>query len=841
MKVQFSFKLFLAFILFSILLFCAGIFLSYKTFQVKIEQSRINSFINKSNFFEKELKKIVHINNNILISISKSNSFKDEHIDSLFKEIKVLMLSNENIVDLKIIKKDGKKILSLEQNNKEIKEKPLSLSPRIYYYLNSEQIKKNELFFTEPYLKSLNNEVVMPIKPLIDFVLKTDSKIIFLSFNIDDFIKSINKMKYLIDKDLNIIYDSTGINSWSYYYNPDLNIRSVVEGFSNKIFKKSFSFTNKYYFKQIFIKNLHYFTLVDANEKTSLKSFFFENKDSFYSIFFLMAMISFILSMLFTTPLSSINRKLESEKDLLTDSIKRNNLILNDSLELLNQHVMFIKFDSNFVITDVSNYFSRVSGFQKEELIGQNYTSILNKYSIKIFNAEISYILKNTGTWSGELISIKKMSSDYWVKSNIQSDVDENDNIIGYTEIRSDITDNKRIERLYNDLNYQIEQLNAIVQNANSGIALLDLNGNFRRFNEAFYKLLNYNENEVVEKTILDLVDSSSIELLEKIMKEVKEFGSISNLELVFQSKNFEEVHLDVSLKVLPDKKNIVMVVNSLEDKRKLQELNQNLEQRVEEEVKKNMEKDKLHQEEQIKNAKLTSIGTLSAGITHEINTPLTYLKGNFEMLIMDIEDLEDNPMKEDMLINCEKITEAINRIAVIVESMREMSQTSTETKEKANIFATLFTSLTMAYNVSKQVSKVYLNNKEFTPTSIDKNDFKIYAKVQKQRLEQVWIIIINNALDELKNNKEYEERKLDITVFEEKDEVVVKFCDNAGGIKEDIIDNIFEPFVSSKTHSGMGVGLNIAKKIIDEQEGKILAYNSLNGAIFEIRLKSQE
>jgi C4-dicarboxylate-specific signal transduction histidine kinase len=67
---------------------------------------------------------------------------------------------------------------------------------------------------------------------------------------------------------------------------------------------------------------------------------------------------------------------------------------------------------------------------------------------------------------------------------------------------------------------------------------------------------------------------------------------------------------------------------------------------------------------------------------------------------------------------------------------------------------------------------------------------------------------------------------------------VIVKFKDNAGGIKEDIIDKIFDPFVSTKQHSGMGVGLNIAKKIIDEQEGTILAYNKDDGAIFEVRLK---
>lgn len=283
------------------------------------------------------------------------------------------------------------------------------------------------------------------------------------------------------------------------------------------------------------------------------------------------------------------------------------------------------------------------------------------------------------------------------------------------------------------------------------------------------------------------------------------------------------------------------MVANSLEDKRKLQELNHNLESRVAQEVKKNIEKDRIHQEEQIKNAKLTSIGTLAAGITHEINTPLTYLKGNFEMLTMDIEDLEDKTARDNMLESCEKIEEAINRIAVTVESMREISQSSSEARERVNIFATLFTSLTMAYNVSKQISKIYLNNKEFTPTTIDKNDFEIFAKVQKQRIEQVWIIIINNALDELKNMQDYEQRELRVDVYQQEDEVIVKFSDNAGGINEAIIDKIFDPFVSSKTHSGMGVGLNIAKKIINDQEGEILAYNSEIGAVFEVKLKLQE
>nr|MBP7742323.1 HAMP domain-containing histidine kinase [Aliarcobacter sp.] len=182
-----------------------------------------------------------------------------------------------------------------------------------------------------------------------------------------------------------------------------------------------------------------------------------------------------------------------------------------------------------------------------------------------------------------------------------------------------------------------------------------------------------------------------------------------------------------------------------------------------------------------------------------------------------------------------------INRIANIVESMREMSQSSKEIKEKINIYSTLNTSLTMAYNRSKQVSKIYLNNELFNIDSIDKNKFEFYAKVQKQRIEQVWIIIINNALDALINVDDYEKRVLNISIYEDADYLNVKFKDNAGGIKTDMIDSIFDAFVSSKEHSGMGVGLNIAKKILTEQDASITAYNEDYGAVFKIKFKKNE
>ena len=80
-----------------------------------------------------------------------------------------------------------------------------------------------------------------------------------------------------------------------------------------------------------------------------------------------------------------------------------------------------------------------------------------------------------------------------------------------------------------------------------------------------------------------------------------------------------------------------------------------------------------------------------------------------------DIEDLPASDIKERMLYDSNKMKEGITRLANIIESMREMSQSTKEVKEVVNIYSTLITALTMAYNKSKQISKIFLNDKLLT------------------------------------------------------------------------------------------------------------------------------
>jgi C4-dicarboxylate-specific signal transduction histidine kinase len=208
-------------------------------------------------------------------------------------------------------------------------------------------------------------------------------------------------------------------------------------------------------------------------------------------------------------------------------------------------------------------------------------------------------------------------------------------------------------------------------------------------------------------------------------------------------------------------------------------------------------------------------------------------------MLIEDIQQLEQSALKESMLEDTKVIKDGIERVAKIIESMREVSQKNSEKKEIVNILETVVSSLIISHNRAKQVTKIELNGKTFDFNYTTEEKF--FAFVQKQRLEQVWIIIINNALDELVKIENFEDRVLHISVKALKHKVIVQFKDNAGGINEKILPHIFEPFESTKESSGIGIGLNIAKRIVDEQDGKIKAYNQDNGAVFEITLPLKE
>jgi signal transduction histidine kinase len=253
--------------------------------------------------------------------------------------------------------------------------------------------------------------------------------------------------------------------------------------------------------------------------------------------------------------------------------------------------------------------------------------------------------------------------------------------------------------------------------------------------------------------------------------------------------------------------------------------------------VEKNIAERKRHEAERLHEAKFSAIGRLAAGITHEINTPLTYMRGNLEMLSEDVGRVEEPTLKGYLQEDVATVMEGVNRIANIVESMREMASQSSEKLAIHNLYATLVTALTMAYNRSKQICTIMLQDEPFA-IGMDKERYRFDVCIQRQRIEQVWIVIINNALDVLKKIEPYEARSLTIRIEALGTETVtIHFHDNGGGIDEEMLPRLFDPFESTKQEGGIGIGLNIARNIVEMHHGRIEAGNREGGAFFSVTL----
>ncbi|MEA3384354.1 MAG: hybrid sensor histidine kinase/response regulator [Campylobacterota bacterium] len=290
-----------------------------------------------------------------------------------------------------------------------------------------------------------------------------------------------------------------------------------------------------------------------------------------------------------------------------------------------------------------------------------------------------------------------------------------------------------------------------------------------------------------------------------------------------FISKPFDTTELSIRVNSL-----LHLYLKFIEQKKELEEINQNLEVKVTEML-----------DKRLAEVKMASIGEMAAGITHELNTPVTYMKANLEMLKYDIDDIKGNEKIKISLEETYKILlNGVKRLRGIIDTTREISKKGKNKKQKENLYSTLIHATRMVHNRAKHLMPIYINGTLFN-LDINENFETFESNVIKEKMEQVWIVILNNACDEfIKSKKEFDDRKIEITISQENEKITIKFKDNAGeGIDDSILANIFEPFASTKDDKGMGIGLNIAKQIVEQHNGAIEAYNEDNQAVFKVEI----
>ncbi|MDB4303425.1 ATP-binding protein [Desulfosarcina sp.] len=245
---------------------------------------------------------------------------------------------------------------------------------------------------------------------------------------------------------------------------------------------------------------------------------------------------------------------------------------------------------------------------------------------------------------------------------------------------------------------------------------------------------------------------------------------------------------------------------------------------------------------------KMASLGELTAGIAHEIQNPLNFVKNFSEVNAELIDELKEEivngnmgevkAIADDIAENEEKIIHHGKRADAIVKGMLQHSQTSTNEKELTNINELADEYLRLAYHGLRAKDNNF--NSDFN-IELDKNLPNI--NIIPQDIGRVLLNLINNAfyacnersrIAASSKGSSSENKflpKVIITTRKLDDKVEIRVQDNGNGIPSDIKDKIFQPFFTTKpTGEGTGLGLSLSYDIITKGHGGELKVETKEG-----------
>jgi two-component system C4-dicarboxylate transport sensor histidine kinase DctB len=229
-------------------------------------------------------------------------------------------------------------------------------------------------------------------------------------------------------------------------------------------------------------------------------------------------------------------------------------------------------------------------------------------------------------------------------------------------------------------------------------------------------------------------------------------------------------------------------------------------------------------QNELIQAGKMAVLGQMSASITHELNQPLTALRGMSDNALI----LLERGRLQEVQANLSGMSQIVERMGSITGQLKIFARKSTTCMTSVSIRHAIVNAL---FLVERRLRLEQVAFEQHIP------DEDVYALCESNRLEQVLVNLFNNALDSM---ADCAVRRLTVDVVTQKERVLIRVHDTGSGISETVRQHLFEPFFTTKAPGhGLGLGLAISGQIVREFGGTLAAENCFeNGAVFTIELR---
>jgi PAS domain S-box-containing protein len=249
-----------------------------------------------------------------------------------------------------------------------------------------------------------------------------------------------------------------------------------------------------------------------------------------------------------------------------------------------------------------------------------------------------------------------------------------------------------------------------------------------------------------------------------------------------------------------------------------------------------------------IQTDRMATIGTLAAGVAHELNNPLAYILLNLGLFERELSELVHQPEDRDRIKSrLRTLQEGAERMATIVRDLRSFCRPNSKTLRPVDLRQVLESAINMAMNELKDRARIVRDYSPVPPVVAD-----------AARLGQVFLNLLLNAAQAMngtdseatsgpneraEQSRASDENEVRVTLRLEDDRIRVEIADSGRGIPPEIIGRIFEPFFTTKPAGiGTGLGLSISQTIVNGMNGELTVESEPGrGATFAVLLPLPE
>jgi len=232
---------------------------------------------------------------------------------------------------------------------------------------------------------------------------------------------------------------------------------------------------------------------------------------------------------------------------------------------------------------------------------------------------------------------------------------------------------------------------------------------------------------------------------------------------------------------------------------------------------------------------RMVAVGTLSAGVAHEINNPLAAIIGNLDLAMRDLGDVLDEQGETSAFLRIREelvdARDAADRVRKIVRDLRVFSRGEDEVPGPVDVEHVMESTLRMAWNEIRHRATVVKSYAVVPP-----------VQASEARLGQVFLNLIMNAAQAMVEDRTAS-NVITITTRTQGERVLIEVADTGSGIGPEMMKRLFTPFVTTKPVGvGTGLGLSICHRIVTSFGGEISVDSEPGkGTTFRISLQVAE